>query len=117
LCLYRWWEDVPFVVGVRRWPHLVVIIGIGCDSFGWWSSLVGDLVESDGLVAAWAEAAEADAAHEGPAVLAALHAELAGPAAVALIHGGGPAGLARGEHGQRRGGLVAAPPAGLAAGI
>ena len=56
----------------------------------------GGCRDGDGFVAGGAVPADADAAHEGPAVLAALLAEEALPAAVALIDGGRFGGDSRG---------------------
>ena len=73
--------------------------------------LVQEIGHRNSPIAVWTGAAEADPAHEGPAVLTALVADRAGAAGHALVHGEGPAGTLRGhDDGDGRG--LAAPAVG-----
>ena len=81
-------------------------------------SLVEEFVDGDGLVAARAQTADSEAAHEGAAVVAALLTESAVVAVGAFVDGVGPAGLLGGEDDGIGGvGLVAAPVGCDAAGV
>jgi hypothetical protein len=63
------------------------------------------------LVAARAWRAQADAAHEGLAVLAVLDAQRPATAVVARVHGDRAAGPGRGQDNAGAGGLLAPPVA------
>jgi hypothetical protein len=88
---------------------------LGLVDVGFIVSGLEELVDGDGFVAAGAESAGSEAAHEAGAVLASLFAEQLGLALGALVDGVGSAGAAGGQLGGGRGGvLVASAPGGLA---
>jgi len=78
--------------------------------------LVEEVGDGDGFVAVRAVSSEADAAHEGVALVAALFADGAGPAGVALVDGVRFARLGWRERDGREGGMAAATVGGGFAG-
>lgn len=96
------WRESPWVWWRLCCPKLPGVWGLG--SYGSGGSGVESFVEGDGFLAAGAEPAGADGAHEGVAFFAALDAEVAGVAVVAVVDGVGFAGLPGGPGGAVVGG-------------
>ena len=93
-----------------------VSVGVCCEHV--FRSVTGQFVVGDWLGAGGAETSGAGAAHEGPVLGAILLAECSGATSVALVDGGGPAGLAIRQGGRfQRGRLVTATVTGVSASI